>query len=259
MILDGAVALISGGRRLGAEVARALAARGCHVVFSYLSQAEPVEAAAADCRRLGVRAAVIQADLRDQVAIDRLVRQVIADFGRIDILLNLTSTYRPTPLISLTPAECDELLDSNLRAPLLTAVTVARQMLSQPIRGGLRGKIVHYTDWSIDRPYRDFLPYIVGKGGLSTLTKALAVELAPTITVNSIAPGTMLPPPDLSPERRAAIAASSTLERLGTPAEIVEATMFVLQSGDFMTGETLRVDGGRFLGRVGDVLADHDA
>jgi NAD(P)-dependent dehydrogenase (short-subunit alcohol dehydrogenase family) len=124
-------------------------------------------------------------------------------------------------------------------------------MLEQPVCEGVRGKILHFSDWAIDRPYAGFLPYLCAKGGIATLTRALAVELAPTVLVNAIAPGTVLPPPELPAKRREEIARQSLVGRVGNPDDIVAAAMYLLEGTDFVTGEIVRVDGGRFLGAPG--------
>jgi len=248
MNLTGKVALITGGRRLGGLIAQELAARGCHVGLSYFSQREPVEETASACRQFGVQADVFQADLRDPAASDRLINWTVERFGGLQILINLTSIYYPTPLETLQPDDVTDMIASNLTGPLFTAVAAAKRIQQEPLDDGIQGKIIHFTDWAIDRPYLNFLPYLAAKGGLATLTKALAVELAPTITVNAVAPGTVLPPPDLSEEKKEAICRASALQKLGQGRDVVEAVLYLLVGTDFITGETLRVDGGRFLG-----------
>lgn len=250
MNLSGKRALITGGRRLGGLLAVELARRGCHIALSYHSQREPVERTAAACRALGVRSLIHQADLREPAAARGLIEAVVAPWGGIDLLINLTSIYRRTPLVGLTDQDSRELLASNLEAPYWVAVAAAQQMLTQPIVEGLRGKMLHFTDWAVDRPYPYFLPYMVAKGAVVTLTKALAVELAPTITVNAIAPGTVEPPPHLTPDDLARLRSAAALERIGHPDDVIRAALYLLEGTDFVTGEVYRVDGGRFLGPV---------
>ncbi len=163
------------------------------MAMSYLTSAGKIEAALKEVRESGVRGVGVKADLRDPADVDRLVSSVIDALGRIDVLVNMTSTFTPTPFDALTPADLERELASNLVAPYLTAVAVARQMRRQPIVDGLQGKIVNFADWGVDRPYKNFLPYFVAKGGVATMTLALAVELAPTIAVNAIAPAMIDP------------------------------------------------------------------
>lgn len=248
MNLDGKTVLITGGRRLGAKLALQLAARGANLAFSYHNSRDAMIQVVHDCEREGVRAEAFPADLRHPGDATSLVAETVDQFGSLDVLVNLTSVYTKTPLESLRPDDYYQMLGANLTAPFFTAVAAARAMLRQPIVNGLQGKIIHFTDWAVDRPYRDYLPYLVAKGGLVTLTKALAVELAPTIAVNAIAPGAVEPPPDLSPQQLEQIKASSALNRLGSPEDVIQAVMYLLEGTDFVTGEVYRVDGGRFLG-----------
>lgn len=258
MKLAGKTALITGGRRIGGHLARMLAERGANIALSYHTNRDAVEQTAAACRQSGVAADIFQADLRHAEQADRLIDDTVARFGSLDVLINLTSIYTRTPWKELTPRDYDAMIASNLTAPYWTAVAAARQMQRQPIVAGVQGKIIHFTDWAIDRPYRDFLPYLVAKGGLVTLTKTLAVELAPTILVNAIAPGTIEPPPGLSHAQLERIRQSAALERIGSPEDVNQAVLYLLEGTDFVTGEVFRVDGGRFLGPSGETQADKE-
>lgn len=258
MKLAGKTVLITGGRRVGGHLARKLAVRGANLALSYHTNRAAVEQTAEACRQSGVAAEVFSADLRQVEQADKLVDDTVARFGSLDVLINLTSIYTRTPWEKLTPRDYDAMIASNLTAPYWTAVAAARQMQRQPIVAGVQGKIIHFTDWAVDRPYRDFLPYLVAKGGLVTLTKALAVELAPTILVNAIAPGTIEPPPGLSHEQLARIRQSAALDRIGSPEDVNQAVLYLLEGTDFVTGEVFRVDGGRFLGPSGETQADYE-
>lgn len=248
MLLDGKTVLITGGRRLGAKLALLLADRGANIAFSYHNSRDTIMAVVEECENHGVRAEAFPADLRHAEDANSLVQETVLRFRSLDVLINLASVYQQTPFESLQPGDYDEMLAANLTAPYNTAVAAAKAMQRQPIENGLQGKIIHFTDWAVDRPYRDYLPYLVAKGGLTTLTKALAVELAPTITVNAIAPGTVEPPPNVSPEHLRKIRDSSALERLGSPDDVNNAVLYLLEGTDFVTGEVFRIDGGRFLG-----------
>lgn len=248
MDLNNKVALITGGRRIGRHLAARLAERGMHIAISYHSSREIAEATVRECAAHGVSAETFSVDLREPEQAEQLVAEVAARWGRLDVLVNLTSTFQRTPLSTLTHEQFRLGIADNLSAPYWVAVAAARQMLQQPIEAGLQGKILHFTDWAVDRPYRDFLPYLIAKGGLVTLTKALAIELAPTITVNAIAPGTVAPPPHATPEQLTRIRESSLLGRIGSPDDVVRAVLYLLEGTDFVTGEVFRVDGGRFLG-----------
>ncbi len=258
MNLNGKTVLITGGRRIGAKLAIRLAEHGANLALSYFTSGNVMNAVAEDCRTLGVRAETLHVDLRSSEEAERLIEWTVTSFGAVDVLVNLTSIYTRTPFASLSPDDFESMLTANLSAPYWTSIAAARAMLKQPVVHGLRGKIIHFTDWAVDRPYRDFLPYLIAKGGLATLTRALAVELAPTITVNAIAPGTVEPPPSLSEKKRQQIRESSALGRIGSPEDVIRAVLYLVEGTDFVTGEILRVDGGRFLGSIKELTSDLD-
>lgn len=160
----------------------------------------------------------------------------------------MASVYRRTPFESTTPADFDALIAANLAAPYHTSVAAARRMLAQDADDGVKGKIVTVGDWATERPYRDYLPYLVAKGGLTTMTLALAKELAPHVAVNLVQPAMIDPPPDLTPAERDAVVAATPLRRVGTPGDLNRLILYLLEGTDFATGGCYRVDGGRFLG-----------
>ena len=252
MNLDGKTVLITGGRRVGAQLAVELARRGANVALSYFKSRERIEAVAREVHEQGVGAAAFPADLREPADAEALVAQTVGEFGSIDCLVNMASEFHSRPFDELSPADFDEAIASNLKAPYLVAVAAARGMRKQPVVDGLQGKIVNFADWAIERPYRNFLPYFIAKGGIVTMTKALAVELAPTITVNAIAPAMIDPPPSLSADDIEAIRLASPLKRLGIPSDANNLVLYLLEGTDFATGTVYRVDGGRFLGTDSD-------
>lgn len=248
MNLAGKTILITGGRRVGSELALLLAERGANVVMTYFRSRDRIIDVITQVRKRDVKGLAVAADLRLPEEIDRLISQSINYLGSIDCLVNMTSEFHPTPFDELTPEQFDESLSVNLKAPYLTAVAVARVMQQQPAVDGLQGKIVNFADWATERPYRNHLPYLIAKGGVVTMTKALAVELAPTITVNAVAPAMIDPPPHLSQEDIDDIRRSSPLNRIGCPADVNRLVLYLLEGTDFVTGVVYRVDGGRFLG-----------
>ena len=249
MQLTGKTVLITGGRRVGSHLAKMLAERGANVALSYFKSRERIEATVAEVRQLGVQSVAIQADLRKAEDVDRLVAETVRRLGSLDVLVNMASEFHATPFDELTVEDFHDNIASNLTAPYLTAIAAARVMRKQPVVDGLQGKIVNFTDWAVERPYRGFLPYFVAKGGLATLTRALAAELAPTITVNAVAPAMIDPPPKMSPDDIEAIRMESPLKRLGSPADANNLVLYLLEGTDFATGAIYRVDGGRMLGR----------
>jgi pteridine reductase len=195
-----------------------------------------------------VRAAAISADLRQSPDAESLISRTVSELGSIDALVNMASEFHRQPFDELRASDFDEALASNLKAPYLAAVAAARAMRRQPIVDGLQGKIINFADWAVERPYRGFLPYFIAKGGVITMTKGLAVELAPTIAVNAIAPAMIDPPPNLSAQEIEEIRQASPLKRIGMPSDANNLVLYLLEGSDFVTGAVYRVDGGRFLG-----------
>jgi NAD(P)-dependent dehydrogenase (short-subunit alcohol dehydrogenase family) len=245
MILTDKVALVTGGRRIGLVVARELAARGADVALSYARSRAEAEEAAALVRAAGRRATIVQADLSEPAACASLVQRAADDLGRLDILINMASVYVRRAFADLTVADWNAALDVDLRAAFLCAHAAAPHMRRA---GG--GRIVNFSDWTArsGRPrYPGYLPYYVAKAGAQALTEAIALELAPdNILVNSIAPGPILAPPGLTDEELDSVEKATPLGRWGGEIEIAKTVLSLLES-DFITGETIRVDGGRHL------------
>jgi NAD(P)-dependent dehydrogenase (short-subunit alcohol dehydrogenase family) len=243
MDLPGRVALITGGKRIGAVVATELARGGADVALVYRSSRPEAEETAAAVRALGRRAVVLQGDLREPDACDRVVDETVDALGRVDILVNMASVYRAIPIDDVTVDDWDAQMAIDLRAAFLCARAAVPHMRRQ--RGG---RIVNFADWVArsGRPrYPGYLTYYVAKGGVVALTEALALELASDqILVNAIAPGPIVAPEDTSDEEFAAVERATPLGRWGGEIEIAK-TVLALVDSDFITGETIRVDGGR--------------
>jgi NAD(P)-dependent dehydrogenase (short-subunit alcohol dehydrogenase family) len=216
--------------------------------MSYYQSRERIETTVGEIRSQGDRAVAIAADLRKPTDAERLVASTVSELGSIDALVNMASEFHPKAFDELTAADFESSIASNLTAPFLVALAAARAMRKQPIVDGIQGKIINFADWAVERPYRGFLPYFVGKGGVVAMTRALAVELAPTIAVNAVAPAMIDPPPNLSAEEIEAIRQASPLKRIGTPADANNLVLYLLEGTDFVTGTVYRIDGGRFLG-----------
>ncbi|HJZ72675.1 MAG TPA: SDR family oxidoreductase [Vicinamibacterales bacterium] len=245
MDLADRVALITGSRRIGAAVGRELAARGVNVAFSYARSRPEADEAASAVRALGRRAATLQADLSipDQAA--ALVDAAAAELGRLDILINMASVYKKRRFDDLTVADWSAVLDVDLRGAFLCSHAAVPHMRRQ--KGG---RIINFSDWIArsGRPrYLGYVPYYVAKAGIIALTEALAAELAAdNILVNAIAPGPIVAPPGTTAEEAKAVEDATPLGRWGGEIEIAKAVLGLLDS-DFITGETVRVDGGRHL------------
>jgi NAD(P)-dependent dehydrogenase (short-subunit alcohol dehydrogenase family) len=242
---DGQGALITGGKRIGAAVAIALAQRGIQVALSFNRSKTEAEGVAATIRAAGGRALVYQADLSRGEEAQRLVDRAAADIGRLDILINMASVYSSVTFEDIDERTWDSVIDVDLKASFLCARAAVPYMRT---RGG--GRIINFTDWVArsGRPrYKGFLPYYVAKHAVVGLTEALALELADDrILVNAVAPGPIVAPPDTTDEDYRAVEAATPLGRWGGEAEIVSAVLFLLDT-TFMTGETIRIDGGRHL------------
>jgi NAD(P)-dependent dehydrogenase (short-subunit alcohol dehydrogenase family) len=245
MDLNGKVAIITGGKRIGQVVARVLASRGMDLVLSYRGSKEEAENTARDVEAAGRRATTTAADVARPADCAAIVAHAASTFGRVDVLVNMASIYRSAPLEAVTPEFWQADLDVNLRSAFLCAHAAAPHMRRS---GG--GRIVNFADWLArsGRPrYQGFTPYYVAKAGVVALTEALALELAADgILVNAVAPGPIVPPPDMSAEEIDEVARATPLGRWGGELEIARAVQFLCET-DFVTGETIRVDGGRHL------------
>ncbi len=240
----GKAALITGGARMGEAVAGALAARGCAVSLTWRTSRDSAERVAGLARDAGVQAMAVQADGRDGSQVARAVDETARQLGRLDIQVNMASTYVRVPLDQLDERAWQEGVENNARTAFLFSMQAARHMKRA---GG--GRIVNLSDWlpASGRPrYRGFLPYYTGKAAVKALTEGLALELAPEILVNAVAPGPILPPPGLSKEEYEKVVAATPLRRWGGPEEVARLVLFLVET-EFVTGECIRADGGRHL------------
>ena len=243
MTLQDRVVLITGGaRRIGRAIAMALAQRSAHIVCSYRHSSKEAAATVKTLEQYGIQAMAVQADVTQARDIQRLMDRIHRRYGRLDVLVNNAADFDRTPFETLSEREWDRAIDTNLKGPFLCALYASRLMRRQQ-----EGKIINLADWAGVRPYRDYLPYCVSKAGVIGLTKALAKELAPTIQVNAIAPGPILPPNTMSRQARARVAARPLLKRWGTPQDIANAVVFLIEGTDFMTGSVLFIDGGQLI------------
>lgn len=243
--LNGKVAVLTGVKRIGGVVAEWLAREGCDVSLVYNRSATEAEETAARVRAGGRRALLLQANLADPAASQRVVDETLREFGRIDVFVAMAGLYTGTPFEKLTRDIWDEHMDIELRSAFLIAHASVPSMKQNGA-----GRIIVFSDWlpTSERPrYDGFLTYYVAKAGLKALAEAMALELAEhNITVNAIAPGPILAPPETTQEEHEGVAKNTPLGRWGGEAEIAKAVLFLCQS-DFVTGETIRVDGGRHI------------
>ena len=240
---DGAVLVTGAARRIGAAIARALHSAGAHVALHCHRSRVEAERLAAELN--GARAGscvVVQADLLDVGSLAKLVDDAAQAFGRLDGLVNNASSFYATPFGSIGEREWNDLVGTNLRAPLMLAQAAAPRLREK------RGAIVNVIDIHAERPLPGFLVYSVAKAGLAGLTRALALELGPDVRVNGVAPGAILWPDDgahFNVAERRRITEQTPLARIGSPEDIAGAVKYLLVDAPFVTGQILAVDGGR--------------
>jgi len=243
MELRGRVALVTGaGRRLGAAMARALAGRGMAVAIHHNSSTSGAVALRDEIVAAGGQAACFAADLTDAEAAAELPRRVATELGGLDVLVNSAASMHRLPFEETTPAQYDAVFDLNLRSVFFCTQGAA------PALRAARGKVVNLADLSGLQPWPGFAAHSVSKAGVVMLTRVLARALAPEVTVNAIAPGAVLVPEEYDAEERDRLARTTPLRRLGGPEDATAALLYLLEGGDFVTGEVLVVDGGRLLG-----------
>jgi len=239
------VALVtgSGKKRVGRQVAVALAGRGYDVAVHYRNSASEAAEAVEQLRGLGVDAAAFQADLSVERAVDDLFRGINGHFGRLDVLVNCAAIYGPKRLEDVTAEDVRRNFEVNLLGTFLCAQQAGLAMTRQ-VEGGC---IINLGDWALARPYLNYAAYFAGKGAIPALTRCLAVELGtrnPRVRVNCIHPGPVLFPPEMPVPERAEAIVSTLAQREGTPENIASAVLFLVDN-EFVTGVCLPVDGGR--------------
>lgn len=240
------VALITGGaKRVGAAIARELHRHGANIMLHYHTSATEAQTLQAELNRERPDSVAIQqTNLLDMDKLPALIETTVRHFGRLDVLINNASSYYPTELGSIRAEQWEDLMGSNLKAPLF---------LSQAATNALQaseGCIVNITDMHIERPKKNYIVYSAAKAGLVSLTKSLAQELAPRVRVNAVAPGPVLWPDDhqeFDDAYRQQVINQTLLKRTGEPADIAKAVKFLIYDAPFVTGHVLAVDGGRHL------------
>jgi pteridine reductase len=244
-VLEGKTVLVTGAaRRVGATIARFLHGAGANVVLHYRSSAEDAAQLAGELNAVRPGTAqVAECDLLQVAQLGSLIDRAAQAWGGLDILVNNASTFYPTPLGDITEIDWDDLVGTNLKAPLFLAQAAAAALLER------QGLIINLADIHGVRPLGRYPVYSVAKAGLIMLTKALARELGPRVRVNAVAPGPVMWPEDgLDPELQAKIAARTALQRAGTPLDVARACLFFAAEAPYVTGQVLAVDGGRSIG-----------
>ncbi|HTT43783.1 MAG TPA: pteridine reductase [Steroidobacteraceae bacterium] len=243
--LQGRAVLITGAaRRVGAEIARVLHAAGANVLLHYRSSAEDAAALAAALNALRPdSAATAECDLLDVAQLPALVARAVHSFGGLDVLINNASTFYPTPLGDITEIDWEDLVGTNLKAPLFLA-----QAAFAPLRERA-GLVLNVADIHGLRPLRRYPVYSIAKAGLIMLTRALAREFGPHVRVNAVAPGPVMWPAEGLDERlQQEIISKTALKRPGSAEEVARACLYFASDAPYVTGQVLAVDGGRSIG-----------
>ena len=240
--LAGKTVMITGGaKRVGAAIARELHGAGANLVIHFRKSAAAAEALAAEFNGARAKsAAIVQGDLLEAEKLPSLVEFAVRSFGGLDVLINNASTFYATPMGEITPAAFDDLIGTNLKAPLFLAQAAA------PALRKSQGLIVNIVDIHALRPLRHYTVYCAAKAGLHMLTRSLAKELGPEVRVNGIAPGPVLwPEGKADGPMREKIVQRTILKRMGSPTDIARTALFFAAQAPFITGQVLAVDGGR--------------
>jgi pteridine reductase len=239
MELRGRVVLVTGGaRRVGRAIVLALAEQGARVAVHYHASRDQADEVERAVRERGGEAWTVSADLREAAAPEQLVRDVVAHFGALDVLVNSAAVMIRTPLFEVTPAQWDDMFALNLRAPFFCARAAGQAMAE---RGGV---IVNIADLAGLESWPAYIPHGISKAGVIHMTQSLARTLAPRVRVNAIAPGAVLLPESWGREDAERLARTTPLQRIGDPGDVARAVLYLI-SADYVTGDTLIVDGGR--------------
>ena len=240
---DGAVLITGAARRIGAAIARGLHAAGANVVLHCHRSRPEAERLADELNDARPHScAIVQADLLEVSHLGVLVDEATQAFGRLDALVNNASSFYPTVFGAISLSEWEDLMGSNLRAPLFLSQAAAPRLRES------RGAIVNLVDIHAERPLKDFVVYSIAKSGLAGLTRALALEMGPEVRVNGVSPGAILWPDGeahFNASEKGRITAQTPLGRIGSPEDVAGAVTYLLFDAPFVTGQILAVDGGR--------------
>jgi pteridine reductase len=242
--LDGQVALITGAaRRIGACITRLLHAAGMDIVLHFHRSADAAQALQAELEAVRPDSVLpLQADLHDNRRFPQLITRVEAWHRRLDLLVNNASSFYPTPLAKVSEEQWDDLIGSNLKGPFFLACQAA------PLLRASGGAVINLVDIHAERPLKDHPIYSIAKAGNAMMVKALAREMGPQVRVNGVAPGVILwPQMEMGETLRHEILERTALGRAGTPEDVARTLLFLYRDADYITGQIIRVDGGRSL------------
>jgi 3-oxoacyl-[acyl-carrier protein] reductase/pteridine reductase len=239
----GKTALVTGGaHRVGKTITLTLAQAGANVIINYNASAKEAEATAAEAQALGVEALALKADVSELQQVEAMVAAARAHFGGIDILVNSASRFEKTPFPTNDIAGWHRVTGIAIHGSFYCANAIAPLMLEKG-----EGVMINIVDLSAWEPWPNFMAHSVSKAAVLALTRQLALELAPKVRVNAVAPGPVLPPPNYDEQRIARVANRTLLKRWGTPEDVAEAVLFFVKA-NYITGEVVVVDGGERFG-----------
>lgn len=239
----GKTALVTGGAvRVGKAITLALARAGANVVINYNSSSQAADETAAAARALGVQALAIQADIADRAQVEALARRAERELGGVDILVNSASLFQATPFPTADHSGWERVTGIGIDGPYYLTNAIAPGMLKKG-----EGAIVNIVDLSAWEPWPDFIAHSVSKAALMAMTRQWALELAPAVRVNAVAPGPVLPPPDYTAKHIERVRERTLLERWGSPEDVAEAVLYFVRAG-YVTGDILFIDGGERFG-----------
>lgn len=244
MNLRGVAALVTGSaKRVGRVIALKLASRGANVAVHYLSSEAEASETAKAISALGVKSMTVRADLRNAGEAAAMVEAADSRLGGLGVLVNSASVFLRTPLGEVTEEDWDRQLDANLKGAFFASLRAWRLMAERPEGGA----IVNIADSAMLHPYRAYAPYVTSQAGLVGMTRAMAGAMAPKVRINAVAPGPVVTPEDLPPDLAEKIREQVPLKRHCTPEDVANAVVFLVEDGDYVTGQLLPVDGGRSL------------
>ncbi len=240
-IAESVIIITGAATRVGRDLALALAGKGANIAFSYYQDDEPWQETQSEIKALGVDCFSAKLEVRNASQVKQFINAIKDRFDRVDVLINNASIWLRSPFLEITESDWDLAMDVNLKGPFLCSQAVAPIMLNQG-----SGVILNITDLSAFQVWPEYTHHAASKAGLVSMTKSLAVELAPSVRVNAIAPGTVLLPPKAPPEKVQWAVENSLLKRVGSPQDVAQLAIFIIEN-DFNTGSVYFIDGGRSL------------
>ncbi len=241
-IQDSVILITGSSHRVGSVIALTLARRRAKVVIHYYSEEEKAEGIAAQIRDMGAESIAVQGDISSRSDWMRMRDLTMKKWGKIDVLVNNAAIFYRTPLPEITDQDWDSFLDVNLKGTFLGCQVIGDLMLKHK-----SGKIINIADVSAETVWPGYIPYCVSKAGVVALTKGLAKAMAPHVTVNAIAPGTILLAENYDEDEERMLLEKTPLRRIGDPQDIANTVNFIIEGSDFITGTIIKVDGGRSL------------